>query len=68
LSKVRWSDHSCVGFIDTARTGYYSVGDVTFKFKDKAAAENFKPGDRFWIMDVSPGATFRINRISAAFG
>ncbi len=54
--------------IETARTGYYSVGDVTIKFKDKAAAENFKPGDRFWIMDVNPGATFRINRVLAAFG
>ncbi len=54
--------------IETARTGYYSVGDVTIKLKDKAAAAQFKPGDRIWIMDVNPGATFRINRIVTAFG
>jgi len=54
--------------IDTARTGYYSVGDVTIRFKDKAAAKAFKAGDRFWIMDVNPGATFKINCVSAAFG
>jgi len=54
--------------IDTARAGYFRVGDVTIRFKDKAAAKAFQPGDKFWIMDVSPGAEFHINQVMAAKG
>lgn len=54
--------------IETARAGYYSVGDVTIRLTDPAAASHFRPGERFFIMEVNPGARFRINRVVAAFG
>ena len=49
--------------IQTARAGYYQVGDVTIQLRRRGAAASFRPGDRFYIMDVSPGATFRIPRV-----
>ncbi len=46
--------------IETARTGYFAVGDVTVRFREPGAATQFAAGDRFIIMDVCPGAGFRI--------
>ena len=56
-------DRSVWRQIDKARAGYYQVGDVTIRLKSKGAARRFKPGGRFYIMDVNPGATFRIPRV-----
>ena len=67
--KALYTDDKSQWFqIDTARTAYYSVGDVTIRFKDKESAKAFKPGEKFWIMDVNPGAEFHINQVMAAKG
>ena len=54
--------------IETARPGYYQVGDVTMRLVNPAAAARFQPGERFFIMEVNPGAAFRIAHIEATGG
>lgn len=54
--------------IETARTGYYGVGDVTIRLREPGAAAEFEPGDRFIIMDVSPGAAFHVPVVVTALG
>ena len=49
--------------IGTARPAYYAVGDVTMTLEEPQAAAHFKVGDRFLIMDASPGCDVEIDAI-----